>query len=137
MALAYILFAGGQDESVVKTSRQRKSLSVERTFSEDLPSLDSCLTQLPELLRQLEGRLSAVGEGCQVVKGFVKVKFEDFTTTTLERMGTQAKLEDYASMVEEAYGREERPVRLIGLGVRFVVDTEPKKDTVQLGLAFD
>lgn len=110
----------GVDERPVRTSRRRKSLSVEHTFEQDLISLEHCLQQLPELLVQLQERLQRLDDDYLVVKGFVKVKFDDFTATTLERAGTRAQLEDYHQLLEEAFARGARPVRLLGLGVRFV-----------------
>lgn len=121
----------GVDERPVRTSRRRKSLSVEHTFEQDLISLAACLEQLPALLRQLQERLQRLEDDYLVVKGFVKVKFDDFTSTTLERAGTGARLEDYRLLLEEAFERGARPVRLLGLGVRFV-DLKDDQQAVQL-----
>lgn len=109
----------GQDERPVCPERRRKSLSVEHTYSQDLPSLAACEAQLPDLFGQLSHRLSRVGRHYSILKGFVKVKFDDFSTTTLERMGTAVCLQDYRQLLVEAVNRSARPVRLLGLGVRF------------------
>lgn len=108
----------GQDERPVSPERRRKSLSVEHTFSEDLPSLGACETELPGLFDQLTRRLSRLDNHYSILKGFVKVKFDDFTSTTLERMGTVASEQDYQQLLAEAVSRRCRPVRLLGLGVR-------------------
>ncbi len=123
----------GRDERPVKPSRRRKSLSVEHTYAEDLPGLPQCLEKLPELFVELKGRLGRVDRDYKVVKAFVKVKFNDFTTTTLERVGTSARLHDYRQLCEGAYARGERPVRLLGLGVRFV-DLRDEPIAAQLDL---
>ncbi|TQV80146.1 DNA polymerase IV [Exilibacterium tricleocarpae] len=123
----------GQDERQVKPSRRRKSLSVENTYAEDLPGLPQCLEKLPELFLELKGRLNRVDSDYRVVKAFVKLKFNDFTTTTLERVGTSARLHDYRELCEEAFARGDRPVRLLGLGVRFV-DLRDDQVTAQLDL---
>jgi DNA polymerase-4 len=121
----------GRDERQVKPSRRRKSLSVEHTYSQDLPDAKACLRQLPELFLQLRGRLKRIDDGYRVVKAFVKVKFEDFSTTTLERVGTGAQLPDYQQLMTEAYERGGRPVRLLGIGVR-LVDLRESSEAVQL-----
>lgn len=110
----------GHDEREVKSSRRRKSLSVEHTFSNDLPDAGACLKNLPELLAQLQQRLKGLDRDYRIIKAFVKVKFSDFTATTLERMGTHARISDYRQLCEEAYERGNKPVRLLGVGVRFI-----------------
>ena len=66
-----------------------------------------------------------------VTKIFVKLKFADFTRTTVERAGLQPSLEQFRSLLHEGFARTGKPVRLIGLGVRFA-NTE-QEDT-QLAL---
>lgn len=125
----------GMDERPVRTSRRRKSLSVEHTFEHDLNTLSACLEQVPALLDQLQERLRRLDDDYLVVKGFVKIKFDDFTSTTLERVGTRAERTDYCQLLEEAFERGARPVRLLGLGVRFVdfqPEQDPKQNSVQL-----
>lgn len=121
----------GVDDRPVRTSRRRKSLSVEHTFAHDLNSLEDCLAQVPELLAKLSKRLLGLDDDYLVVKAFVKVKFDDFTSTTLERAGMQADVQDYQQLLEEAFGRSDRPVRLLGLGVRFV-DLKSGDDFTQM-----
>lgn len=110
----------GQDNREVSPSRRRKSLSVENTFPQDLPHLISCLHQLPELLQQLSTRLRRVGDDYLVIKIFVKIKFADFTTTTIERSGSRLIASEFEQLCREAFARHESPVRLLGVGVRFV-----------------
>ena len=54
----------------------------------------------------------------------MKLKFNDFTTTTVERVGTKAVEADYQSLLMEGWERKAKPVRLIGLGVRLIDDTD-------------
>jgi DNA polymerase IV len=110
----------GQDERPVTIGRRRKSLSVEHTYPSDLPDLPSCLSQLPALLQDMQRRLRRLHDDYLVVKAFVKLKFDDFTLTTLERSGSEIRREIYQALCAEAYARYNRPVRLLGLGVRFV-----------------
>ncbi|HCL53325.1 MAG TPA: DNA polymerase IV, partial [Pseudomonas sp.] len=51
-------------------------------------------------------------------KRFVKVKFHDFTQTTLEQAGAGRDLDSYRQLVTQAFARGGKPVRLLGVGVR-------------------
>jgi DNA polymerase-4 len=55
----------------------------------------------------------------EIRKIFVKLKFNDFTRTTAERAGLAPSLADFHSLLAEAFARTGKPVRLIGVGVRF------------------
>ncbi|MDA9240566.1 DNA polymerase IV [bacterium] len=111
----------GIDDRPVNANSRRKSLSVEHTYSGDLSDQQACLAKLPELLMELRSRLRRVDSDYIVTKQFIKIKFNDFTTTTLERrLVTGLPLESFEAIFEEAWQRGARPVRLIGLGVRFV-----------------
>ena len=110
----------GHDDRPVSPSRRRKSLSVEHTFPSDLPSLQHCLHQLPELLQTLAGRLRRLEDEYQVVKIFVKLKFADFSHTTVERNGTVLHQAAFRSLCEQGFARGQTAVRLLGVGVRFV-----------------
>ncbi len=116
----------GIDQRPVKTSHRRKSLSVEHTYASDLPSVQDCLAQLPALLGKLNQRLSLLDSkpgsaGYQVRKQFVKVKFNDFQSTTMEcvAMGIP-RMAVFRDLCQQAFQRGAgKPVRLLGLGVRF------------------
>lgn len=111
----------GRDDRQVIPSRRRKSLSVEHTYPQDLPDLSCCLHQFPELLQTLASRLRRLEDDYQVVKIFVKLKFTDFTSTTIERAGQSLSMADYQALCSQAFERgNHRPVRLLGVGVRFV-----------------
>lgn len=110
----------GRDDRPVTPSRRRKSLSVEHTFPRDLPDLQQCIAQLPELLQTLASRLRRLDDEYQVIKIFVKLKFADFTSTTIERSGETLRLTDFQDLSREGYGRGNGSVRLMGVGVRFV-----------------
>lgn len=112
--------ARGIDERPVQVESRRQSVSVEQTYDRDLPDLNACLMRLPELLGDLEKRLARLDSGYRPGKPFVKVKFHDFTQTTLEQSGAGLALEDYASLMATAFARGGKPVRLLGIGVRLV-----------------
>ncbi|MEN0038160.1 MAG: DNA polymerase IV [Cellvibrio sp.] len=110
----------GIDDRQVTADRRRKSLSVENTFAQDLPTLHHCLREIPALSQQLAIRLRRVDDDYKVVKLFVKLKFSDFSITTIERSATAVSLMELQSLCEEAYGRKNSPVRLVGVGIRFI-----------------
>lgn len=123
----------GIDDREVTASRRRKSLSVEHTFPQDLPNLTSCLSRLPELLQQLASRLRRLDDGYLVVKLFVKIKFADFSQTTMERSGSHLTPLEFQQLCRDAYARKASPVRLLGVGVRFV-DLREDRPFYQLDL---
>ncbi|QLF92460.1 DNA polymerase IV [Pseudomonas sp. ABC1] len=112
--------ARGIDEREVTAEHRRQSMSVENTFDRDLPDLQACEAQLPALLEELERRLARLDESYRPGKPFVKLKFHDFTQTTLEQAGAGLELEHYRDLLAMAYARRDIPVRLIGVGVRLV-----------------
>ncbi|MGQ9425454.1 DNA polymerase IV [Gilvimarinus sp. F26214L] len=120
MGLRLHQLSRGVDDRPVKSTRSRQSVSVEHTYPADLQSVERCLNELPALYMQLRSRLRRLDKRYRVVKAFVKVKFTDFTTTTLERAGTGLNLDDYHNLCSEAWQRRAQPVRLLGLGVRLL-----------------
>ena len=112
--------ARGRDERPVQPSRVRKSVSVERTFSEDVSGPAEWAPIVEQLYVNLMERIEAAKAWHVIDKAFVKLKFNDFTTTTVERVGTKAIEADYRSLLAEGWERKAKPVRLIGLGVRLI-----------------
>ena len=108
----------GLDNRPVETARIRKSLSVENTYAEDLPDLAHCLQQIPPLWQLLAARLGRVEADYTIHKQFVKIKFQDFVTTTAEMVCTQVELANYRALMTDGFARGNKPVRLLGLGVR-------------------
>lgn len=133
MAFRLSQYALGVDNRPVQTSRERKSVSVEHTFAEDLESLELCMAQLPELLTSLDKRMAGRGFEAQVSKYYLKLKFNDFKQTTVEQAIQSSFSKDvFISLLKRAYQRQSRPVRLIGVGYRLSVPA-PR----QLDMTFD
>lgn len=109
----------GIDHSPVEPDRPRKSLSTEETFSSDLDTLEQCEEKLEELFEDLLAELAQKESTRPITKIFVKLKFHDFTRTTAERAGLSPTLPDFRTLLEEAFGRTGKPIRLLGIGVRF------------------
>ena len=79
----------GIDDRPVEPDRERKSLSNEETFPTDLETLAECEEKLPELFEELMADLAGKESTRTITKIFVKLKFSDFTRTTVERAGLQ------------------------------------------------
>ena len=109
----------GIDHRSVEPDRLRKSLSTEETFSIDLTTLEQCEERLKELFTDLMADLAQKETTRAIRTIFVKLKFNDFSRTTAERAGLAPTLPDFHALLTEAFGRTGKPVRLIGLGVRF------------------
>jgi len=67
----------------------------------------------------------------EITKIFVKLKFNDFTRTTAERAGLAPALQDFRTLLAEAFARTGKPVRLIGVGIRFA-ETTPESAQMDL-----
>jgi DNA polymerase IV len=122
----------GIDERPVEPHRERKSLSTEETFAINLETLAACEEKLEELFAELMADLAQKETTRTVTKIFVKLKFADFTRTTVERAGLAPSLGDYRSLLAEAFARTGKSVRLLGVGVRFAPLDLP--DATQLPL---
>ncbi len=108
----------GIDNREVSTKRDIKSISVEHTFAADLQGSNNCIEQIPQLLVELQSRYQYIKQP-RVVSGlFVKLKFHDFTQTTVEQQASISQLSLFRHLLLQAYGRGDKPVRLIGLGYR-------------------
>lgn len=133
MGLRLYKLSRGIDERELTIDRRRKSLSVENTFAKDLQNLPHCLHELPALSQQLAIRLRRVDDDYKIIKLFVKIKFADFSTTTIERSAGALSLIELQSLCGEAYERKKMPVRLMGVGVKFI-DLQQEKPFIQLDL---
>ena len=112
--------AHGIDNRPVVSEWRRKSVSVEHTYDQDLPDLESCLHKIPALIDSLQTRLEKLDDDYRIHNCFLKMKFFDFNQTTIERQLTAPNYDDYATLCEEAWQRAKAPVRLLGLGVRLL-----------------
>ncbi|MBB1519109.1 DNA polymerase IV [Aquipseudomonas guryensis] len=123
--------ARGIDERALQTDSRRQSVSVENTYDEDIPNLAMCLKRLPELLEQLETRMTRLDSSYKPDKPFVKIKFHDFSQTTLEQAGARRDLHSYQQLLSAAFARGNKPVRLLGVGVR-LLDMRGRHEQLEL-----
>lgn len=109
----------GRDEREVMTHRVRKSLSVERTFAEDIPGPAEVGAVVDTLFEELVQRLQKAGNR-PIRNQQVKLKFSDFKTTTIERSSLSLDKSLFEELVPLAWDRSpDKGIRLLGLGVTF------------------
>jgi DNA polymerase-4 len=109
----------GIDDRELTTSWVRKSLSVERTFAEDIPEVEATIEVVDRLFEELQRRLEKHSE--RTIKNQqVKLKFSDFRSTTIERSSTGLSKELFLDLLPIAWERGNGlGIRLLGLGVTF------------------
>ncbi len=115
------LYSQGIDNRPVLTNWLRKSLSVEDTFPQDLPDLETCLLKLETIYNELLVRLERARTKQKLIPKalFVKLRFDDFETTTIQIAANTPDKQAYLKLCADAWKRGQRPVRLIGLGLQF------------------
>ncbi|MCB6183722.1 DNA polymerase IV [Leeia sp. TBRC 13508] len=122
----------GVDSRSVAPHERRKSLSVEYTFDQDLTTEESCLSKIPVLFEDWMKRMKKSASE-QPHKAFVKIKYADFSQTTMECVCEQPDLHTFEGLLKQALPRKQQAVRLLGLGVRFH-DKAPLPEGIQLPL---
>lgn len=125
--------ARGIDNRPVNPERIRKSISVEETYLKDLPDSEACLAALPELMVRLEARIQRAGDIFDVHNLFVKLKFNDFQQTTVERVHDKVDLTILSQLILEGFSRKSLPVRLLGIGIKLRQE-EKLSESIQLPL---
>ena len=123
-------FCRGIDEREVETDYERKSLGTEETFAQDIEKYDdmklNILRMSDELIEELKNYTDK-----SVKNLHVKIKYFDFRQTTIERP-LSLKSESFLELFSERWSQDPRPIRLLGVGVKFE-DSYPK-DLGQLSL---
>lgn len=120
----------GIDNRSVVVDYIRKSLSVEMTFPSDFQSIENCMEYIQELYQKLMIRYEKIKEQYQIKKPFIKIKFTDFTTTTVEsNLYPHPTIETYFKLIQLGWARKQAPVRLLGLGLNLSF-----KEEIQLTL---
>jgi DNA polymerase IV len=124
--LDYWHLCRGQDDREVCNSWERKSLSVEETFNQDLQNYQQVKVKLEEIYLDFKRRMEKIEHG--LIRGHVvKFTYTDFTHTTMQQaMARFPSLEDFGRLTEKIWFKKEEPIRLLGIGVRLgTPDTKP------------
>ncbi len=115
-------FSHGVDERPVQAHRERKSIGVERTVIHDFANFQEALPLLVTLFDLLQKRIQRVCPNLPFSafhKLGVKLKFDDFTVTTLEKSGVDFSYQTFENLLAQIWLRGRgRHVRLIGLQVQ-------------------
>lgn len=114
-------FSHGIDEREVQPHRERKSIGVERTLLNDIQALDEGKAVVARLYPDLLWRIRQSDPNLNIEtlrKIGVKLKFDDFQVTTLEKSAVQCSEEQFMHLLETIWQRRQgRRIRLIGLQV--------------------
>jgi len=123
----------GIDNRTVAVRRDRKSISVEKTYERDILEFENLLPNLSDLLKSLTLRFSSLSSSYRIQKAFVKMKFNDFSITTVEANldAKQDTADAFQRLALSAWRRGNKPARLLGLGYRL-----QNPDMLQLELPF-
>jgi len=123
----------GIDHRALETDRIRKSLAIETTFAFDLSCIEECEKAVDELYEKLLRRLDNHQHRI-INKQGIKLKFNDFTQTTLEQQSAHCDEKLFKTQLQKALLRSNtRDIRLIGLTLGF--SEEEAKESKQLSFA--
>ncbi len=126
----------GRDERSVVPHEPDKSVGAEETFARDVDDPQVVLRELLRLSERTAGRLRAAGLAGRTIS--IKVRFADFTTITRAR--TLHEATDVAAVLYatarglfEALGLDRARLRLIGIRVEQLVESETAPRQMELG----
>ncbi|MDQ1706711.1 MAG: polymerase [Frankiaceae bacterium] len=126
----------GRDQRHVVVSEPDKSVGAEETFARDVDDPVIVLRELLRLSERTAARLRAADSMGRTVA--VKVRFADFTTITRSRTLREPTdvarvVYDTARGLYEALGLQRARIRLVGVRVEGLVDTESTPRQLALG----
>ncbi len=127
-------YSNGIDKRKIEVNKTRKSIGVENTLLSDIDDIENAQIILDELFEKLLFRIERNFKN-KPLEDFkklrIKLKFSDFTQTTLEKTTKGLSQKYFTELLNEIWQRREgKKVRLIGISVQ----TPQKKDIKQLGL---
>ncbi|MFQ5579395.1 MAG: DNA polymerase IV [Nitrospiria bacterium] len=121
-------FSRGRDDRAVIPDHQVKSISNETTFEKDLQDFDLLKSHLVALTEQVAWRLRRQNLFARTVE--IKIRFSDFKTVTRSKTLTKASrttqdfLKAAVALLKANLLKRKRPVRLVGMGLSHMDDSE-------------
>ncbi len=122
----------GIDERPVRADQERKSVSVETTYVQDLTTPAQCADEIRRLTVLLEARIERAGAARAIRKLYVKIRFADFQRTTVECVADATDADTAVALLERGLVRRRQPVRLLGVGVRIDEDSAERHGQIAL-----
>ncbi len=131
----YYRAARGEDDRPVHERQERKSVSVEDTFFDDLITQDALVAEIDRISQSLWGRIEKSGAYGRTI--VLKIKFADFRIITRSKsMGAPVRSPDLLAETARALLLAQLPLpmgaRLLGLGVHNLDAEEPVEGGQQL-----
>jgi DNA polymerase IV len=128
----------GKDLREVEVRGERKSLSVESTFSKDITTKEGALKRIPILFQDWQRRFVSK-ENLEKIRGHqIKVKYHDFKVTTHELSSKKIpNVENFEQLFSKVWEKRSDPIRLIGLGVRLESDAASPEKPMPLQLSWN
>ncbi len=109
----------GVDHREVSSSRTRKSISKETTFSENVSRVQDLLPEMAEMVEEVKKSVEKKYSDRGVKSMVIKLKFDDFSQTTIERVATAPDFKLGKELLIEGWKRGgQKSVRLLGVGVK-------------------
>ena len=118
----------GIDQREVEVHRMRKSISKETTFSEDVLGVLSLVPEMRRLLSEVKETYESRYAEREIKSLVVKLKFADFSGTTVEKSIPDFHHTLTEELLAEGYARGGgKAVRLLGVGVRLADEDDEKQ----------
>lgn len=129
----------GEDQRLVESHRERKSIAVETTFENDIFDVFSFRVEAEKIANKLWERYQRFGQLAKTVN--IKVKFNDFTQITrsqtlLQPIDQVKLLKKSTAFLTEQVLPLQLPARLIGFQISNFVSDEKSDDSAQLTMGF-
>lgn len=115
----------GIDSRQVTIHRVRKSISKETTFSQDVLGILSLVPEMRRLLNLVKESYEARYADREIKSLVVKLKFSDFSNTTVEKSLSDFDQTLTEELLAEGYARGNgKAVRLLGVGIKLAAEDD-------------
>lgn len=127
----------GIDDRDLQMDRVRKSVGIETTLAEDISTKGECLQVINQLKPKLAQRFEPHKKR-KISKLGVKVKFADFTQTTVDQQSSEIDEQLFDVLLDKAMQRAQgKAIRLLGLTIGLKDAESISKSDAQLSLPIE